>query len=207
MKINKMIFEGKNYEQALIKAEHEFGLSEEEMVIEVLEEGSKGILGFREKPCKIEVIPYTFIAVYAEEFIKELLSHFNLESLTIDSSINNNIINISIDSSNNGILIGKNGKTLNSIIHIVTQAVRNQLGRYIKVVVEVSSYKDARVKQLERIAYSVSRSVAKTRVEAKLDPMNSFERRVIHEYLANDKFVTTSSEGEEPKRYVVVKLK
>ncbi len=207
MKINKTEFTGKNYELALLKAEEQFNLSEEEMIIEVLEEGTKGLLGVGSKSTKISVIPFSYITVYAEEFVKELLSHFNIDSVTVDSSYTNNVICVSIDCENNGILIGKNGKTLNSIIHITSQALRRQLGRYVKVSVDVGDYKEARVKQLERIAHSVSRSVAKTKVEAKLDPMNSYERRIIHEYLSKDKYVTTTSEGDEPNRFVVIKLK
>ncbi len=207
MKINKVEFTGKNYELALLKAEEQFNLSEEEMIIEVIEEGNKGILGVGSKQTKISVIPFTYVSVYAEEFVRNLLSHFELENVTIDSSFTNNVVCVSVDSENNGILIGKNGKTLNSIIHITGQALRMQLGKYVKVSVDVGDYKEARVKQLERIAHSVSRSVAKTKVEAKLEPMNSYERRIIHEYLSNDKFVVTTSEGEEPNRFVVIKLK
>lgn len=207
MKINKVVFEGKNYEQALLKAEDKFGLSEEEMIIEVLNEGTKGILGIGGKSTKIEVIPYSYIAVYVEEFIIELLSHFNLDGVSVEASYNNNVVEVAIDSENNGVLIGKNGRTLNALILVVTQAARQQIGSYVKVSLNISNYKDARIKQLERIAHKVSRSVAKTKIEAKLEPMNSFERRVIHEYLSGDKFVTTTSEGDEPKRYVVIKLK
>lgn len=207
MKINKVEFTGKNYELALLKAEEKFGLSEDEMIIEVIEEGSKGILGVGSKETIISVIPYSYISVYAQEFVKELLSHFDIEDITIDSSFSNNVVTVSVDCENNGILIGKNGKTLNSIIHITSQALRRQLGKYIKVSVDVGDYKEARIKQLERIAHSVSRSVAKTKVEAKLEPMNSYERRIIHEYLSKDKYVVTTSEGDEPNRYVVIKLK
>ncbi|MFV0499458.1 MAG: RNA-binding cell elongation regulator Jag/EloR [Bacilli bacterium] len=207
MDIKKVEFAGRNYELALLKAEEEFCLSEEEMIIEVISDGNKGILGVGSKDTVISVIPYSYISVYAEEFVKEILTHFNLDNIVIDSSFNNNIICVRIDCDNNGVLIGKNGKTLNSLIHIITQAIRRQLGQYVKVSVDVGDYKDARVKQLERLAHNVSRSVAKTRVETKLEPMNSYERRIIHSYLAKDKYVTTISEGDEPNRYVVIKLK
>ncbi len=207
MKINKVDFEGKNFEQALLKAEEHFGLSEEEMIIDVKQEGSKGILGVGGSPTIIEVIPYTYIASYAEEFVKQMLSYVGVENLTVDASFNNNVVTVSVDSDNNGVLIGKNGRTLNSIIHLTGQTFRNQLDQYIKVTVDVGNYKDARVKQLEKLARRISRNVAKTKVEAKLEPMNSYERRIIHEYLAKDKYVTTESAGEEPARYVVIKLK
>lgn len=207
MKINSMNFEGKDYEQALLKAEDHFDLSEEEMIITETQKATKGILGVGATPTIISVIPYSYIAIYAEEFVKELVSQIGITDAKVDASFTNKIITVFVDSENNGVLIGKNGKTLNSIIHIVTQAVRNQLNDYIKVTVDVGNYKDVRVKQLEKIARSVSRSVAKTRVEAKLEPMNSYERRIIHEYLSNDKYVVTTSEGEEPNRYVVIKLK
>ncbi len=207
MKINSKDFEGKDFEQALLKAEEHFGLSEEEMIIKVIDEGSKGILGIGASSTKINVVPYSYISLYAEEFVKDMINKIGINDVSIDSAFTNKIVSVSVDSPNNGVLIGKNGRTLNSIVHIVTQAIRTQLGEYIKVSVDVGNYKDVRVKQLEQIARNVSRTVAKTRVEAKLDPMNSYERRIIHEYLSNDKFVTTTSEGEEPKRFVVIKLK
>ncbi len=207
MKINSKVFEGKDFEQALLKAEEHFDLSEEEMIITVTQEGSKGILGIGALPTIIDVKPYSYIAMYAEEFVRDMIEQIGISNATIDASFTNKVITITVDSDSNGVLIGKNGRTLNSIVHLVTQAVRTQLGEYVKVTVDVGNYKDARVKQLEQIARSVSRSVAKTRVEAKLEPMNSYERRIVHEYLSNDKYVYTTSEGEEPKRYVVIKLK
>ncbi len=207
MEINSKTFEGKDFEQALLKAEEHFDLSEEEMIITVTQEGSKGILGIGAQPTIIDVKPFSYIVVFAEEYVREMITQIGISDATIDSTFSNNIITITVDSDNNGVLIGKNGRTLNSIVHLVTQALRTQLGEYIKVVVDVGNYKDARIKQLEQVARNVSRSVAKTKVEAKLEPMNSYERRIIHEYLSNDRFVFTTSEGEEPKRYVVIKLK
>ncbi len=205
MRIKSKTFEGKNFEQAIIAAEDFYNLSEEEMIVKVIDEGKSGILGVGSKPCVIDVTPYTYVAIFAEEFIKELVEKIGVTLKGIDSSYSNNVVRVEIDTDNNGVLIGKNGRTLNSINHLVTTAIMRNLESFMKVSIDIANYKDARVKQLERIAHTVSRQVAKTRVDAKLDPMNSYERRIIHEYLSNDNYVKTTSEGDEPNRYVVIK--
>ncbi len=207
MDIKSLDFEGKTFEQAIIKAEDHFGLSEEELVVNIVSEGKSGILGVGAKPTVINVIPFSYISVYAEEFVRDMVKHVGVQVRKLNASFSNDIIMVELDTSNNAVLIGKNGRTLNSIIHLTTAAVMNKVNKYIKVSVDIANYKDARIKQLERLAHQISRQVAKTNVDAKLEPMNSYERRIIHEYLAKDKYVETGSEGEEPKRYVTIKRK
>ena len=112
-----------------------------------------------------------------------------------------------IFSDNDALLIGKNGKNLKALSTVVSQYLNTQLGRNYKFIIDVNEYKEKREQSLERLAKRVAREVAQTKIEAKLDSMNSYERRIIHNTLTNNKKVYTESEGEEPNRYVVIKPK
>ena len=116
-------------------------------------------------------------------------------------------VTFTVFSDNNSILIGKNGRTLESITTIVKQAVHKEIGKYFNLTIDIGEYKKERENRLERLAKKVAREVSYSKVEAKLDPMNSYERRIIHTILADNKKVITESEGEEPNRYVVIKPK
>ena len=112
-----------------------------------------------------------------------------------------------IYSDNDWLLIGKNGKNLKALSILTSQHLLNELGRNFKFIIDINSYKEKREKSLESLARRIAREVANTKVEAKLDSMNSYERRIIHNALTNSKTVYTESEGEEPNRYVVIKPK
>ena len=112
-----------------------------------------------------------------------------------------------IFSDNDAMLIGKNGKNLKALTTVVNGYLNTELGRTYKFILDVNEYKEKREHSLERLAKRIAREVATTKVEAKLDSMNSYERRIIHSILSNNKRVYTESEGEEPNRYVVIKPK
>ena len=112
---------------------------------------------------------------------------------------------ITLYSNNNNILIGKNGRTLDALNTISKQVIRNEFGVNINFLIDVGEYKVNQQKNIERLAEKVAREVAKTKVEAKLDSMNSYERRLVHNTLNDNDKVYTESEGEEPNRYVVIK--
>ena len=116
-------------------------------------------------------------------------------------------ITIKIFSDHNALLIGKNGNTIEALQTIVRQIIYNETNNYIGVVLDVENYKDKKVKNIEYLAKKVAREVAKTKVEATLDSMNSYERRIVHSILSEDKYVYTESTGEEPNRCVVIKPK
>ena len=101
----------------------------------------------------------------------------------------------------------KNGKNLKALSVIVNQHINKELGRTYKFIIDINSYKEKHEKQLEQLAKRIAREVASTKIEVKMDSMNSYERRIIHNALTNNKKVYTESEGEEPNRYVVVKPK
>ena len=117
-----------------------------------------------------------------------------------------NII-IEIYSDKNSILIGKNGKNLEAFQNIIRQIAPQEVNNLYKIVLDIENYKDRKISKLERMAKQVAREVKMTKVEAKLEPMNSYERRAIHNILTNNKYVYTESKGEEPNRCIVIKPK
>ena len=112
-----------------------------------------------------------------------------------------------IYSDNDALLIGKNGKNLQALSVVVNQHITRELGKTYKFIIDINSYKEKHEKSLEQLAKRIAREVAQTKIEVKLDSMNSYERRIIHNILNNNKRVYTESEGEEPNRYVVIKPK
>ena len=116
-----------------------------------------------------------------------------------------NHIDIKIFSDNNAILIGKNGKNINALQIILRQIINTQVSNQILLTVDVENYREKRNKNLEFLAKKIAQEVSRTQVETKLDNMNSYERRIIHNTLSDNKYVYTESIGEEPNRCVVIK--
>ena len=116
-------------------------------------------------------------------------------------------ISIKLFSNNNAILIGKNGRTIGELQTIIRQIVSNQINEKLSILLDVKNYKEKKEKNIEYLAKKTAREVAKTKVEVTMDSMNSYERRIVHSVLADDKYVYTESIGEEPNRCVVIKLK
>ena len=130
----------------------------------------------------------------------------NIQS-NLEVKVRENSINLKIFSDNNSIIIGRDGRTLESLQNILRQILVNEVEESYKLNLDIENYKEKRVSILERTAKRIAREVAKTKVETKLDRMNSYERRIIHNALGNNKYVYTESMGEEPNRYVVIKPK
>ena len=127
----------------------------------------------------------------------------NIE-FNIEVKIRDKNINFLIYSNNNSILIGKNGRTVTALQIILKQSVYTKTGIYINFTLDVGDYRNKQIKNIEKIAQKAANEVAKTKIATKLNNMNSYERRVVHFLLSNDKKVYTKSEGEEPNRYVVI---
>ena len=195
-------FEGKNYEEAVSKAIEELKVTEENLTINIIE-SKQGLL---KKLVKIEVININDVIDYLKESIKEITELMNIK-VNLEVRRREDTINITLFSDNNSILIGKNGKNLQAFQNIIRQIVPNTINEKYKIIIDIENYKEKRLITIERLAKKVAREVKNTKVEAKLDPMNSYERRIVHNVLTNNKFVYTESEGEEPNRYVVIKPK
>lgn len=200
--MKKYIYEAKNYEEAKRKALAELNLDESNVIINTLDE-KQGLL---KKSIKIEVISINDILSNLKDEISTILKLMNIDAnLEIRRKEEN--IEINIFSNYNSILIGKEGKTLDSLQNIMRQILLKETSSDLKLIIDVENYKEHRMTNIERTARKVAREVAKTKVEASLEPMNSYERRIVHNTLSKNKYVYTKSIGEEPNRYVMIKLK
>ena len=193
-------YTGKTLEEAINNAKIALQETENNLYIKELETKS----GLFNKKVEIEVIRRDDVITFMKEYLKNLIENMGLKANLEVKKREDNVI-FTIFSDNNSILIGKNGRTLDSITTIVKQVVYKELGKYFNFTIDIGEYKKERENRLERLAKKVAREVAYSKVEAKLDPMNSYERRIIHTILADNKKVTTESEGEEPNRYIVIK--
>ncbi|CCZ56890.1 single-stranded nucleic acid binding protein [Clostridium sp. CAG:762] len=196
------MYEGKNKEEAINKAVNELNTVRENLIVEVLEE-TKGIV---KKKVVVKVIKQDEVVDFIKDTLNEITKlmgvNINLEVRKRDESIS-----IKIFSDNNAILIGKNGRTITALQSLIKQMVYNVLEEKISIILDVENYKEKRIKSLEYLARNTAKEVSKTKIEAKLDSMNSYERRIIHEALSNNRYVYTESTGEEPNRCVVIKPK
>ncbi len=200
--MKKYIYEAKTKEEAIEKALNELGVNEKNLIVNVLEEKNTLL----KKNVKIEVINYNDLIDFVKENIIEITKLMGLE-VNLEVRRREDNITIKIFSDHNAVLIGKNGSTIEALQTIIRQILHNETKEFIGIILDVENYKEKRVKNLEYLAKKVAREVKETKVETKLDSMNSYERRIIHSTLSENKYVYTESVGEEPNRCVVVKPK
>ncbi len=200
--MKKYIYEGKTFEEVKEKALKELDVKEEDTIIKILEE-KQGLL---KKSVKIEITTITDIINFIKETINTILSLMNVE-VNLEVRRREKNIEIKIFSDHNSILIGRDGKTLDSLQNIIRQIVDRKVGDEYRIMLDIENYRDKKISNLERTAKRIAREVKNTGVETKLEPMNSYERRIIHNVLSQNKYVYTESIGEEPNRCVVIKLK
>ena len=199
--MEKYKFQAKSEDGLLDKALNELGLKEEDVITKSYEE--KGGL-FSGKKYTLEVIKISDVAEVGKEIIKELLSSLGI-SANIETKVRDRQIKYQLHSQNNSVLIGKNGHILDSIQTYVRQAVLNTLDLYVNITVDVEGYKEKQNYFLEKRVKKIARDVTLSKVDVKLDPMNSYERKIVHSALQGFKYIKTESEGEEPNRCVVIK--
>lgn len=143
-----------------------------------------------------------------EKFLKDVFGAMGMEvTVAITQNPQEREMNITLDGADMGVLIGKRGQTLDSLQYLSSLVVNKNTEDYIRVKVDTENYRERRKATLENLAKNIAQKVKRTRKPVSLEPMNPYERRVIHSALQNDKFVCTHSEGEEPYRRVVVTLK
>ena len=200
--MKKYIYEGKTKEDAINKALEEIKVDEKNLIINVLEEKNTLL----KKNVKIEVINYNDLVDFIKESIIEITKMMGM-TVNLEVRRRDDNITIKIFSDHNAVLIGKNGRAIEALQTIIRQIVHNETKEFIGVILDVENYKEKRVKNLEYLAKKVAKEVKETKVETKLDSMNSYERRIIHSILSDNKYVYTESVGEEPNRCVVVKPK
>ena len=198
---------GKTVDDAVSEALKELDVLKEEVDITVLEEGSKGFLGmFGGKDAVVLVKKKFNPKKVAENFLREMFLAMGI-IVKIDADLKDKQLFIDLSGDDMGILIGKRGITLDSIQYLVNLVVNKGNAPYISITLDTENYRQRRKETLESLAFNLAKKVKQTRKSVVLEPMNPYERRIIHSTLQNDKYVTTYSEGEEPYRNVVIALK
>ena len=201
-------FKAKTKDEALTNASLEFGCPIESIEYEVVSEASKGFIGIGAKPCIIKARKKKTFVDEIEEYIASMLDAMGIEAkINIDYDDIESEMNIDLEGSDMGILIGKRGQTLDALQYLIRLAVNKKSESYIKVKLDTENYRARRKETLENLAKNIAFKVKRTKRSFALEPMNPYERRIIHSTLQNDKYVATKSEGEEPYRKVIVYLK
>ena len=201
-------FTAKTVDDAITEACEKFVVTSDKLEYEVIEEGSSGFLGIGSKPAVIKARVKSSVEDIAKDFLDNVFNAMNL-TVVVDINYNelNNSMDIDLSGDEMGILIGKRGQTLDSLQYLVSLVVNKDVENYIHIKVDTENYRQRRKETLENLAKNISYKVKRTKRPVSLEPMNPYERRIIHSALQNDKYVTTHSEGDEPFRHVVVVLK
>lgn len=201
-------FTGKTEEDALTEAKIALGATTDEIEYEVIEKGTTGFLGIGSKPAVIKARKKGSIEDVARTFLSDVFGAMNMEvEIIINVDESDRMMDIELKGNNMGLLIGKRGQTLDSLQQLTNLAVNKKSDSYYRVKLDTENYRKRRKDTLENLAKNIAYKVKRTKRPVSLEPMNPFERRVIHSALQNDRYVTTHSEGEEPYRHVVVALK
>jgi len=198
----------KTVEDAVIEAGIKLGVSAENMEYEVIEKESSGFLGLNKKPAKIRAKQKEEEKDPAEDFLSKVFAAMGVKAeAQIEFDEEEKTMNINLTGDDMGMLIGKRGQTLDSLQYLVSLVVNKDSESYVKVKLDTENYRERRKETLENLAKNIANKVRRTRHSVALEPMNPYERRIIHSVLQNNKFVETHSEGEEPYRKVIVSMK
>ena len=198
----------KTVNDAITEACQKLGVTSDKLDYQVIEEGSNGFLGIGAKPAVIKATVKCSIEDNAKAFLNDVFEAMKLNvviSVKYDEA--QRAMDIDLSGDEMGVLIGKRGQTLDSLQYLVSLVINKDAEDYIRVKVDTENYRQRRKDTLENLAKNISYKVKRTKRAVSLEPMNPYERRIIHSALQNDKYVSTHSEGEEPFRRVVVTLK
>ncbi len=201
--MEKYLYKGKNEEETLNQALEELKLERNEVFYKVSEEKS-GLLKTKKKV--VEIVKVKDVADLGKKILEEIINNMGIES-QIETKTRDNLISYNIYSNNNSMLIGKKGRILNSIQIYLKQAIFKKINIKTNIVIDIENYKSKQLYYLIKDVKKIAREVTLSKVPVKLDPMNSYERREIHNALSKFDYIKTESEGEEPNRYIVIKYK
>lgn len=198
----------KTVSDAITEACQKLGVTSDRLDYQVIEEGSNGFLGIGSKPAVIKAAKKCSVEDNAKNFLNDVFEAMNL-TVSVNVKYDEEEKNMDIDLSGDemGVLIGKRGQTLDSLQYLVSLVINKDTEDYIHVKVDTENYRQRRKETLENLAKNIAYKVKRTKKSVSLEPMNPYERRIIHSALQNDKYVTTHSEGDEPFRRVVITLK
>lgn len=201
----------KTVSDAITEACRKLGVTSDKLDYEVKEEGSSGFLGIGSKPAVIRAaakVEKLSVEEAARKFLNDVFTSMKMDviiNIKYDEAENN--LDIDLTGEEMGVLIGKRGQTLDSLQYILSLVVNKETENYIRVKVDTENYRQRRRETLENLAKNIAYKVKKTKRPVSLEPMNPYERRIIHSALQGDKYISTHSEGDEPYRRVVVTLK
>ncbi len=205
--MSKLVVQDKNVDSAINKAIEQLKVkSKDELIITILENGSKGFLGFGSKDAKIEAEVKFQPEKLAIQFLDKTLNAIDIEA-TYKTSFKDKNLEIIIVSTKDNVLIGKRGKTLESLEFLTSLVVNKGDNQYVNISIDVANYKQKRKETLEELSRNLAKKVTKTKRRKALEPMSRYERKIIHTVLQGDKNVKTYSEGDEPNRYIVIDVK
>ena len=193
--INIYNYTGKDEDECLTKCIEELDVYTCDLLIQNIED---------ENNYSIKVVKKDDIISFIKNFLSTTIELMNL-TLNLEIREEDNIFNVIMVSNNNPILIGKEGKNLNSLQFLLRQIIKNQTGIDVKINLDASNYRAKKVRNFEYQIKNIVREVQKTKIDTKLDPMNSYQRRIVHSLLSDFSNVTTESIGEDPNRCVVIK--
>lgn len=195
MKIEVYEFKGTNEEECRVKCLDSLDVYNNEIITKEISNDSEYIM---------EVIKKEDVKNYINDYLNELSSKMNIK-MNCHIYEEDNVFFVRISSDNNPILIGKEGRTLNSIQYLLRKSISNSIGFNLNVNIDVSNYKQKIEKRFEEDIKKIINEVMKSKIETKLDPMNSYRRRIVHAIASNYYNIETYSVGEEPNRYTVIK--
>lgn len=198
----------KTVDDAITNALVQLGTTSDKIEYEVIEKGSAGFLGFNSKPAVIRVRKKYSMTESVKEFLDGVFSCMHMEvEIELEYDEEEDTLEIELKGDDMGVLIGKRGQTLDSLQYLASLVANKESEKYIRVKMDTENYRKRRKTTLENLAKNIAYKVKRTRKPVTLEPMNPYERRIIHSALQNDKYVCTHSEGEEPYRKVVITLK
>ncbi len=198
----------KTVDDAVIEACQQLSVTSDKLEFEIVDEGKAGIFGLGAKPAIIKARVKATLVDKVKAFLVDVLSAMNLE-VVVNVEFDEEERNMDIDlvGDDMGMLIGKRGQTLDSLQYLVSLVANKETDDYIRVKVDTENYRERRKATLENLAKNMAHKVKRIRKSVSLEPMNPYERRIIHSALQDDKYVTTHSEGDEPYRRVVISPK
>lgn len=198
----------KTVDDAITESLVQLGTTSDKIEYEVIEKGSNGFLGIGSRMAKIRVRKKSDVEDYVHDFLNDVFHAMDMNvEIMINKSEDGKNVDVELKGDEMGVLIGKRGQTLDSLQYLTNLAVGKQVNEYVKVKLDTEDYRKRRKETLENLARNIAYKVKRTKRAVSLEPMNPFERRVIHSALQNDRYVSTHSEGDEPYRHVVVTLK
>ena len=206
--MEKIEVSAKTVEEAITEALIQLETTSDKIGYDVIEKVSSGILGIGKKLAVIQAWKLGGPDVEVRNFLEQMFKAMKMEvEIELNENQENHTMDIDLRGNDMGILIGKRGQTLDSIQYLTSLVANKQSEEYIRVKVDTENYRKRRKDTLENLARNIAYKVKRTKRSVSLEPMNPYERRIIHSALQNDHYVTTHSEGDEPFRHVVVTLK